>query len=178
MNRLQLFYNTFLALCLIGLGFFVFAEKEKVACIDFELLLTKYEGTKAMSERFEQQTQTLRANADTLSVELNRELKQYEAIQARLSSKESNLRKDELIKKQNDLLRYQEAVRIRMEQDREKLIDELTKEIRNYLTYYSKENHFRIVFFKNEHTIAFEKEGTDITKEVLEGLNEKYRKKR
>lgn len=177
-HKFQLFYNAFSALCLIGLCFFVFAEKEKSACIDFELLLSKYEGTKVMAEKFDQNTKILRDNMDTLSVELNRDLKEYEKEEPQFSAKERNLRREALIKRQNDLLRYQEAVRKKIEQDREKFIEELTKEIKTYLSLYTKENRYSMVFFKNEQTVAFADEGVDITHKVLEGLNEKYRKKK
>jgi outer membrane protein len=176
-NSFQLFFNILISLAVLGLIVFFYPKDKRTGYIDFKVLLNKYEGIKTAGKEFEIKAKIFKDNIDTLTAELNAEIKDFEAKQKNMSAKERGFRKDELQKKRNDLIRYQEAAGAKVQEEQEKMVNNFSKEIQTYLDEYCKSNNYKMIFYRQEGTIAYAEEGCDITEEILKGINERYKNK-
>lgn len=173
----QLIFNTIILILLAGVCLYVYLSNSKIGYLNFDRLLEKYEGIQPAGQELEARTKIYRDNADTLAAELNRAVKNFETNKKKMAAAERNVRIQELEKQRNDVLRYREAMEGKIREEQEKTIDRFAKEIHEYLNEYSKKNNYSVIFYQQGQFIAYAEEGTDITDQVLKGLNERYRSK-
>ncbi|HVD96808.1 MAG TPA: OmpH family outer membrane protein [Cytophagaceae bacterium] len=177
MNKkyLLLFFNLALTLS-VAIWVFVSHSKERTGYLDFERLLRQYEGMKPMSETFAAKAKVYHDNLDTLRAELSRSSEAFEKNKNKLSGSERKLQSETLEKRKYELIQYQQATEARIREEQEKMLDNITKEIRAYISDYSRKNQYSMIFFRNEQTLAYGEDANDVTDGVLKELNEKYRK--
>lgn len=177
MNKkyLLLFFNLALTVS-VAVWVLVSKPKGKTGYLDFERLLRQYEGMKPMSETFAAKAKVYYDNLDTLRAELSRSSAAFEKNKNKLSASERKLQSETLEKRKYEFIQYQQAIENKIREEQEKMLDNITKEIRSYISDYSRKNQYSMIFFQNEQTLAYGEEASDVTDGVLKELNEKYKK--
>ena len=149
-----------------------FEKKEVIAYVDSVKLVNGYKGMQAARREFEQKTAVWQANLDTLKNELELKVKQYESTHAKLSSKEKTLTEELLQTKQEQLINYQNIVAEKIQKEDKELTTKVLGKVNDYLKKYGEERGYLIIFAATQYgNIVYAAKGSDITDQVLEGLN-------
>jgi outer membrane protein len=172
-KKILLPVNTLLILLVIGFILFDFgAEKEKIAYVDSNKLLTNYQGMISARKAYNAKLVTWQANIDSLSLDLERAIKKFEKESISMSEKEIALSKELLRTKQQNLADYQKAIQEKAKQEDQQLTRDVVNTVNAYLLKYGKENHYNIIFAATEiGNIVYADNAIDITDKVLNGLN-------
>lgn len=155
-------------------GYSIF-KQPKVAYIDTNVLLEKYNGMKEARKAYQVKADKWQSNLDTLKVEVEQRIKAYEADKNKLSSKERKLTEELITTKRDQYLKYQKAIGQQAQQEDQKLTEGVLNQTNAYLIEYGKEKGYTILFGANgSGTIVYGTDAVNITEEVLEGLNKEY----
>lgn len=153
---------------------FFFFQTELVY-VDVNKLLDGYERTKVEREAFNKKTTTLKANVDSLVTQWQDQLKTYEKERSSMSKKEKELQQELLANKQQQLNNYQQAIQRQIQEEDQKMTQTVINDINDYIKAYGKKEGHKIIFgASGSGNIMYADEGTDLTEEILEGLNKAY----
>ncbi len=143
--------------------------------VDVNKLIEGYSRTKVERETFNKKTTVLKANVDSLITNWQAELMAYEKERPSLSKKEIELKQELLSNKQQQLNNYQQAIQKQIQEEDQKMTQTVVNDINSYVKEYGKENGYPIIFGAGGNgNIMYAADASDLTEEVLEGLNEQY----
>lgn len=151
-----------LLICL-GIGSFLIACNGSIANIKYinsNKILQEYHGASIQHELFQAKTQDWQQRVDSLNTELQALSKVPTATRAI---------------KEKQILHYREAIQQQAQQENQRLTKAVLEEINAYLKQYGKERGYIFILGATESgNIVYAADGTDITEEVLKGLNAQY----
>lgn len=123
-------------------------------------LLQGYHGATAQHELFQAKTRDWQQRLDSLGTEL-------QALGPAPTGPRAA--------KEQELRRYRGAIEQRAQQENQRLTQAVLGEINAYLQQYGKAHHYTFILGATASgNIVYAAEGTDITDDVLRGLNEQY----
>ena len=123
-------------------------------------LLQGYRGATAQHELFQAKAQGWQQRVDSLGLELQALSKAPAAIRAT---------------KEQQLLRYRDAIQQQAQQENQRLTKAVLDEINAYLKQYGKDHGYTFILGATDGgNIVYAAEGTDISDDVLKGLNAAY----
>lgn len=158
----------------ILLGYWSY-QRSSIVYVDANQLINNYKGMQEARKTYQQKAVTWKANVDTLSSEVQRQIMDYEKASGRMTPKERELSEELIRTKQKHLMEYQQAMNAQAQQEDTKMTGEVVAQINSYIKKYGEEKGYTIVMAATEYgNIAYADEGLDITEEVLEGLNKEY----
>ena len=166
-----------IAIVLSIFSFFYFqSTTSELVYVDVNELLDGYERTKVVRAEFEDKAKTLNANVDSLMVDWQKELKDYEKERLKMSKKELELKQQLLSNKQQQINNYQQAIQKQIQEEDKKSTQTVINDINDYVKEYGKANSHKIIFgASGSGNIMYAQDGTDLTKDVLIGLNSEYK---
>jgi outer membrane protein len=174
-NYLKLIYQSLLTLAVLFLLFSYFFKNDRYAYVDSGKILNDYKGSAEAKKAYQSKAKVWQANIDTLTGEVQTAIKNYEKSLATLSKKEQELSKQLIQAKQRQLADYQRGIQNNAKEEDGKLTQSIVAQINAYLTQYGKQHNYKMILIANQSgTIAYAREGLDITAEVLQGLNDEY----
>ena len=149
-----------------------FDKKDAIVYVDSIKLVNGYKGMQAARKEFELKTQAWNANLDTLKTELDVKIKEYEATKAKLSAKEKALTEELLQTKHEQFLNYQNVVAEKVQKEDQELTQKVLGKVNDYIKKYGEDNGYAIIMAATQYgNIVYAEKGTDITDQVLAGLN-------
>lgn len=155
-----------------------FTREEKLAYIDNPKLAAKYLGALDARKELEKKTEVWQANVDTLVKEFESTLKKYEQDRITMGEKERKLQEQLLGEKQKQLSQYRDAMGEKVKEENTKLSASVIAKLNDYIKRYGKEKKYRFIFGANDSgNIVYADEMTDITDEIIEGVNKEYKSK-
>ncbi len=164
-----------IALILSVFSFFHFQTSSNLVYVDVNKLLDGYKRTKIVKAQFEEKAKTLNANVDSLMTDWQIELKDYEKERSKMTKKELELKQQLLGNKQQQINNYQQAVQKQIQEEDKKTTQTVINDINDYVKEYGKKKGYKIIFgASGGGNIMYAGEGTDLTKDVLEGLNAEF----
>jgi len=175
MNKLAL------PISLVALGatifsFFYLQSSSQLVYVDVNKLMDGYERTKVEKSKFEAKATQLRANVDSLMVDWQEEIKLYEKERSTMSKKELELKQEILSTKQQQINNYQQAIQKQIQEEDQKASQTVVNDINDFVKEYGKQNNYKIIFgASGGGSIMYANEASDLTDEVLEGLNKEYK---
>lgn len=135
-------------------------NKQHVCYVNPNKLLQGYHGAIAQHELFKAKAQSWQQRVDSLSTELQSSSKSPAATRAT---------------KEQQLLRYRDVIQQQAQQENQRLTKTVLDEINAYLKQYGKEKGYTFILGATENgNIVYAADGTDITDDVLKGLNAQY----
>ncbi|MDB5089163.1 MAG: outer membrane protein [Mucilaginibacter sp.] len=159
----------------IFLLFNYFFKNDKIAYVDSARILNEYKGSSEAKKAFQSKAKVWQANIDTLTNEVKSAIQKYEKSIATMSPKEQELNKQLIQAKQKQLADYQRAIQGNAKDEDGKLTQRIVSQINAYLLKYGKKHSYKMIFIANQSgTIAYAREGLDITTTVIEDLNSEY----
>ncbi len=178
-NRYALWaYQSIIILSITFLLFNYFFRNEKIAYVDSARILNEYKGSAEAKKAFQSKAQVWQANIDTLTNEVKKSIQVYEKSLATMSPKEQELSKQLIQTKQKQLSDYQHAIQDNAKQEDGKLTQTIVAQINAFILTYGKAHNYKMILIANPSgTIAYARDGLDITTEVIDELNNDYTSK-
>ncbi len=168
-------YQAALGIALLFLLSNFVLKDDKIAYVDSAKILNDYKGSAEAKKAYESKAKVWQANIDTLTSEVKAAIGKYEKSLATMSKKEQELSKQLIQSKQHQLADYQHGIEENAKQEDGKLTQNIVAQINAYLTKYGKEHNYKLILIANQSgTIAYARQGLDITADVLDGLNKDY----
>lgn len=146
--------------------------------VDVNKLIEGYKRTKAAKAEFDTRVSGMKSNVDSLLSGWQKELTNYEKERNGLSAKELKLKQELLSNKQQQINSYQESIRRKIQEEDKKITQTVINQINDYVKEYGKVHGYRIIFgASGGGNIMYADKASDLTEDVLEGLNSAYEKK-
>ena len=166
------------ALIAFGAALFSLVEGHKTSelvYVDVNKLLEGYKKTAVVRAEFQNKSELLKTNVDSLMGDWQKELQAYEKERTRMTKKELALKQELLGNKQQQINNYQEAIQKQLKEEDRKTTQTVINDINCYVTEYGKKHKHRIIFgARGAGNIMYAVEDADLTEEILEGLNAEY----
>jgi outer membrane protein len=164
--------NTVILLVLLGLYFF---KDNPIVYVDSAKLLNNYKGMQDARKAYQQKASGWKANIDTLSSEVQKQIMEYEKENAKMTVKERQLSQELIRTKQGQLMQYQQAMNAQAQQEDSKMTSDVITQVNSYLKKYGEDKGYTIILAATEYgNVAYADTKLDITEKVLEGLNNEY----
>jgi outer membrane protein len=177
MKRIPL-YLAVLAVVLSVAALYLSKSSSQLVYVDVNKLMEGYKRTKVAKAEFDKKATIMKTNVDSLVGNWQTELKNYEKERASLSPKELKLKQELLGNKQQQINGYQEAIQKKIQEEDKKVTQTVINDINDYVKEYGKKNSYKIIFgASGGGNIMYAEESTDLTEEILKGLNAEYDKK-
>lgn len=174
MNRFSLPISI-IAVLISTLSFFYFKSSSELVYVDVNKLMDGYSRTKIVKSDFEAKVKTLNANVDSLMNTWQNELKTYEKERASMTPKELELKQELLGNKQQQINNYQQAIQKQIQEEDKKATQTVINDINDYIKEYGKRKGHRIIFgASGSGNIMYADDSSDLTNEVLVGLNAEF----
>lgn len=150
---------------------------DEIVFVDAQKLVNEYLGMQDARKEFEAKTQVWKANLDTLRREAESTIRQYEATREKLSARERNLMEELIQSRQEQFLNYQQVISEKIQKEDQELTGKVLATVNTYMKDYGRTRGYRIIMAATQYgNIVYAEEHTDITDDVLEGLNLAYSK--
>lgn len=152
-----------------------FQNGQQLVYVDSNKLISGYQGMVDARKVYQEKATSWKANIDTLTSEVQRQIMDYEKTSARMSVKEKQLSEELIRTKQKQLYEYQQAMNSQAQQEDSKMTGEVLTQINAYIKKLGESNGYKIILAATEYgNLAYADEALDITDIVLEGLNKEY----
>lgn len=166
-----------LILSCTGLSLHFVSSENEIVYVDAQKLVNDYKGMQDARKEFESKTLVWRANLDTLRLEAESTIKEYELTREKLSAKEQNLMEELIQSRQEQFLNYQQIVNEKIQKEDQELTGKVLTTVNQFMKDYGRLKGYRIIMAATQYgNIIYAEEHTDITDDVLEGLNMAYSK--
>lgn len=163
-------------LVITAMLYLLFMNNDKIAYVDSNQLLSKYYGMTDAQAEYQKLSMDWRARIDTLAMDVQNELKRHEKEVSKMTSKEKSLSEQLIRTKQQQLITYQKAIQEKAAQEDAQRTQAVIEEVNLYIKEYGEKHSYKIILAAtNAGNILFAEEGLNITEEVVEGLNRRYR---
>ncbi|WP_439698630.1 OmpH family outer membrane protein [Mucilaginibacter sp. AW1-7] len=174
-NYFSIAYHVILSCAVIFLLLNYFFKNDKIAYVDSAKILNEYKGSAEAKKAFQSKAKLWQANIDTLTNEVKSSIQKYEKSIATMSAKEQELSKQLIQTKQKQLSDYQHAIQENAKQEDGKLTQGVVSQINAFLLKYGKDHNYKMILIANQSgTIAYARDGLDITAKVIEEINNEY----
>lgn len=190
-------YLSILALVAVGVLYYLHFKEEKksvvhtsrnvskgtgdfrIAYFDIDSLQEKYEYFKDVSGQMKQKEASLSSQMDALQNSYQKRLKELQEKGPTMTQSEGEAAQREVAQMQQKFQQRQMS----MEQDLKKhqvdLMTDVRKKIENYLKEYNKEKGYAFILSYEPGFMLYYKDSLyDITSDVIDGLNEQYKKEK
>lgn len=156
-------------------SYYLGEAKVEVAFVYSSKLINGYKGMEVARKDFESKAIVWKANIDSLALEVNREIMEFEKGNSRMSSKERSLSQELIKAKQSQLAQYQQAMQAKAREEDAKVTKAVLEKINAYIATYGKEKGITIILAATDYgNIAYADSKLDLTEEVLQGLNNEF----
>lgn len=148
----------------------------KIGYVRSHDMIYRYEGTKRAQANFQQKSQQWQARVDTLKMEYRKALHDYQRKTDDLTEQEKEHIEERLNKQQQQIQQYTRAIGQKTQDEDEQRMQEVLNQVNSYVKEYAKKHNYDIVYGTTmSGNILYGKDEYDITDDVLEYLNRKYR---
>lgn len=154
------------------------AEAEKIVYVNSDSLLNNYEYFKVLKEKFESKSKKAEADLKNKGTAFQREVAAYQQGAQTMSADERAKTEERLARKQQELQTYQQNAGAALANEEAAENEKLYDKVADYLKKHAKEKGYKMVltYSKGNSAILFADDNLDVTKEVIKGLNEEYKK--
>lgn len=153
----------------------LFNRQKQIVYVDAQKLITGYQGMLDARKEFESKAAAWQNNLDTLRSELESKIKEYGSIRTKLTSREKSLMEELIQSKEDQLLNYQQVVGEKVKKEDQELSQKVMSKVNDYVKRYGESKGYAIIMAATQYgNIVYAEEYTDITGDVLTGLNREY----
>jgi outer membrane protein len=168
-------YQILLLSAVLFLLFNFLFRNEKIAYVDSAKILNEYKGSAEAKKAYEIKAKIWQSNIDTLTNEVKSAIQKYEKSIATMSKTEQDLSRQLIQSKQKQLSDYQRSIQENAKQEDGKLTQAIVSQINAFLLKYGKAHNYKLILIANQSgTIAYARDGLDITAKVIEEINNEY----
>ncbi len=147
----------------------------QIAYVNSDSLLMNYKYYKDTKENLEEKRKKLEQEIAGRTRSLQNEVVAYQQKGRNLTLEQAQLTEQNLMRKEQELVRYRDESIQKLAEEEQKEVDQLYTNITKYLKGYTKDKPYKFVFgYSKGGGILFANDSLEITKDVLQGLNNDY----
>ncbi len=151
-------------------------SKALIAYINSDSLLNNYAFSKEIQDKLKTMEGKYEAEFANRAKGLENEFANFQRNAQSMTINQARAQEEELMKKRNNLLQYQEALGQKLMQEQAKLNEELYENVAQYLKEYGKKENLDVVLtYSKGSGVLYASDSLDITKAVIVGLNERHK---
>lgn len=151
---------------------------KEIVYVNVDSLLTKYEFFKDTQKVLESKRFQLENDLATRGRNLQNKAAFFQQRAATMTMEQGRATEASLQKEQQDLLQYRERAAQGLAVEEQKKNEELYNRIYEYLKKYNAQNKYEFVLgYTKGGGILFANNSNDVTRKVLDGLNQEYKEK-
>jgi outer membrane protein len=146
-----------------------------IAYINSDTLLKNYEFSKIAAGELENKKDELQAEYENRARGLQSEIENFQRNAQNMTIAQARAVEEDLTKKQQNLLRYQETLTQTLVQEEAKISNELYDKVADYLRDYGISNNYQLVLtYQKGSGVLYANDSLNITRQIVEGLNQAY----
>jgi len=151
---------------------------QKIAYVDLDSLMAHYEYFLDMSDALEKKSQSLSATLNQKATALQNDIASFQnKIQSgSITEEQATKTQASLQNRQNQLAMQQENLSVEFQKEQAECNKALHDSIDNFLQSYNKTAGYTMILARSNDNILLADPKCDITNEVIEGLNKRYKK--
>ena len=152
------------------------SQVQGVVFVNTDSLFANYEKYEELSTQYQSKAQSLEAEFQNRAQGLQREVANYQQTRSNLTIGQARAVEEDLVKKEQNLMQYQQSLQQQLLQEEADMINELYAGVTDYLKQYGGENDLQVVLTYSgaNRNILFASDSLDITEAIVAGLNEQY----
>ncbi len=156
------------------------ASDGKIVYINSDSLLANYQYFKDMQVKLQQDAQKAQAELQAKGNAFQREVAEYQKSAATMSAEQRQSTEERLARKQEELGKFNQNANQSFANNEAQEQEKLYNKVSDFLKAHAKEKGYKFVltYSKGNPGVLFADESLEITKEVLAGLNEAYKKEK
>jgi outer membrane protein len=149
-----------------------------IVYVNSDSLLSNYEYFKSIRGRFEEKSKKAQADLNAKGTAFQREVAQYQQQAGSMSADQRAATEERLARKQQELAAYNQNASNALANEEAAENEKLYEKVSEFLKKFAKEKGYKMVltYSKGNSAVLFADESLDVTKEVVAGLNEAYKK--
>ncbi|MDI9342118.1 MAG: OmpH family outer membrane protein [Sediminibacterium sp.] len=167
-----------LTMAFIGLGWLFYKSSNipSIAYVKSSDLVYSYLGMKDAQKKQAAEESKLKASLDSMRLNMESEINQYNASFAALSKTEQSRQKEILAAKENAYRNFGQSVQERLKNSDESLTTGVLNQINSFIEEYGQKKGYDIILgTTTSGNILYGQKYMDITKDVLKELNASYK---
>lgn len=148
-----------------------------IVFVNSDSLLNNYQYFKDIKQGFEDKSKKAQADLSSKGQAFQREVAEYQANANKMSANDRVATEDRLSRKQQELAAYNQNASGALAAEEGAENEKLYNKVSEYLKVYAKEKGYKYVltFSKSNPSVLFADSTLEITKDVVTGLNAKYK---
>jgi len=148
-----------------------------IAYVNSDSLLKNYDYFKDLEKQFNEKRDKLNAEYQNRGMGLQREIQNFQATAGNMTQNQARAVQEDLSKKQQNLMMYQEQLGQQLMQEEARMNTALYDKVAAYLREYGLNKNLHLVLtYTKGSGVLYANDSLDITNEVMVGLNEAYKK--
>ena len=167
-----------LVVVLVAVGilyYIVLCQKPKIGFVRSSELVYSYKGMSEAHEQQENKTKEYQSNVDTLQMDLQKAINNYNLEFSKLSKEERAEKEKMLIIQKENFQNYSQNAREAIEKSNTTLTEGVLNQINTFVEKYAKDHGYTIIFgTTTSGNILYGEDQIDITEDVLKALNGQY----
>jgi outer membrane protein len=165
-----------IVLGIVALGLYSCQQPTKIVYVDNTELVNEYQEKKDLESMMKVKIENFQKRNDSIGRAFQMEVQIAQTKAATMPKAKQDALMGQLQQKQGILQQQYQISEKAISQESQTLNDSLLNKIKDFVADYGKTNGYDYILGKNEYvgTVYYGKEESDITKVVLEKLNEKY----
>jgi outer membrane protein len=153
--------------------------KTVIAYVNSDSLLNKYDFFKDIEQELKLVEEKYTNEYTNRAKGLENEIRTFQQTANNMTMGQAKAREEELMRKQNNLMQYQQNLSQRLMQDQARYQDSLYVQVRDFVKEYGEQNNLDVVLtYQKGSGVIYASDSLDITQDVIAGLNERYRQKK
>ncbi len=167
----DILFSLILLICL-SVTLWQIITRPKIAYVRTAVIIEKFTGMKEAKERLDEKIKLWQSNTDTLQKHFDTSLIEYKTAQKPWTEVNKNI----LLRQKQDLEHYKASIEDKISTEQDKMFQGASGQINSFIEKYGKEKGFTIILGTTASgNLLYADQSTDITEEILKGLNESYR---
>ncbi|MDZ7607429.1 MAG: OmpH family outer membrane protein [Cyclobacteriaceae bacterium] len=147
-----------------------------IAYVNSDSLLKNYDYFKDLEKQFNEKRDKLNAEYQNRGMGLQREIQNFQATAGNMTQNQARAVQEDLQKKQQNLMMYQEQLGQQLMQEEARMNTALYDKVADYLREYGLNKNLQIVLtYTKGSGVLYANDNLDITNEIMVGLNEAYK---
>ena len=147
----------------------------KIAYVNSDTLLNQYDFFQSKRAELEKKAETLQKDYDNRAQALQNEIANFQQTAGSMTINQAKAAEEELRKKQQNLLQYQQNLSQELMTEEGKVNDELYAKVSDYLKEMGREQDFKLVLtYTKSSGVLYRDDSLNITQALVQGLNEAY----
>jgi len=155
-------------------------KTEPIVFVNSDSLLNNYEYFKETKAKFEAKSKKAQSDLTSKGTAFQREVAEYQKNAQNMSADQRAATEERLARKQQELAAFNQNASVALQSEEAEENEKLYNKVSDYLKTYAKNKGYKMVltYSRGNPTVLYADTVLDVTKEVVSGLNEAYKKEK